>query len=315
MFTGDKEGVVKVWDSKSRPRKTRYDFDKSTSVWLSPDGWHLHAVTEDRNSWVARDRDLKTGEIVRTAEDTSASGAAFAVSPDGSWQATALRDGTIRIRSVTDGTQTTSKSPGTVQFFLFQCDGKAMWVRTTDSKLTLFSVPELKWIRSLSVPRAAFTVSPELLVMVDPANPKTIRLFSATDGQELSPLEAHDGDVKTLDMTPDGRWLVSGGDDGFVCLWSLAERRLHWRQRTQLDGTAGVAVSPDAQTIAAYSQAGKSVSLWHVPTKRRTGVLLSATGDLHSIDFSGNGRVLIGLGPSDSGRLAVQLWSGNTDQR
>jgi len=48
---------------------------------------------------------------------------------------------------------------------------------------------------------------------------------------------------------------VSGGYDNFVCLWSLAEPRLRWRQRTQLDGAAAVAVSPDAQTIAAYSQA------------------------------------------------------------
>ena len=105
---------------------------------------------------------------------------------------------------------------------------------------------------------------------------------------------------------------MSGGDDGLVCLWSLAEPRLHWRQRTQLDGAAAVAVSPDAQTIAAYSQASKIVSLWHVPTKRRTGVLPSAARDLKAIGFSANGRVLFGLGPWDPGHAAVELWSGNT---
>ena len=93
---------------------------------------------------------------------------------------------------------------------------------------------------------------------------------------------------------------------------SLAEPRLHWSQRTQLDGAAAVAVSPDAQTIAAYSQASKSVSLWHVPTNRRTGILPSATRDLNAIGFSANGRVLFGLGPWDSGHAAVELWSGNT---
>jgi WD40 repeat protein len=252
---------------------------------------------------------------VRTQEHPGKSVTAFAVSPDGEWLVTALRDGNIEIRSVTGGTQMALKSPGSVEHIFFQCDGKAMWLRTTDSKLSLFSFPELQWIRSFSISGAPLLASPEWLVTLDPVDRTRVRLFSSRDGQEHSPLHAHENDVATLDMTPDGRWLVSGGNDGLVCLWSLAEPRLHWRQRTQLDGTAGVAVSPDGQTIAAYSQAGKSVSLWHVPTKRRTGVLPSATGDLHSIDFSGNGHVLIGLGPSDSGQLAVQLWSGNSDSR
>ena len=49
-------------------------------------------------------------------------------------------------------------------------------------------------------------------------NRKRIRLLSSRDRQELSPLDAHEHDVTTLDITPDGRWMVSGGDDGFVCL-------------------------------------------------------------------------------------------------
>jgi WD40 repeat protein len=229
--------------------------------------------------------------------------------------AIALRDGNLEVRSLTGGIQMTVSSTGTVDRILFQCDGKAMWLRTTDSRLSLLSCPELRWIRSVSIPRAPSLASTEFLVMLDPLNAvnrKRIRLFSSRDGQELSPLDAHDADVATLGMTPDGQWLVSGGDDGLVCLWSLAAPRLHWRQRTQLDGVAAVAVSPDAQTIAAYSEASKVISLWHVPTKRRTGVLPSATQDLNAIGFSANGRVLFGLGPWDASHAAVEVWSGNT---
>jgi eukaryotic-like serine/threonine-protein kinase len=315
LFTGDKDGMVKVWDPATQPRKNRYIFEQSCSAWLSPDGLRLHAVTDNRTNWVAYNCDLTKGQTVRTQESRSTGVTAYSVSPDGRWLATALRDGNVAVRSLTDGTQMTIHSTGVVNGILFQCDGKAMWLRTTDSKLSLLSCPELKWIRSFSSSGAPLLASPELLVMLDPANRKKIRLLSSRDGQELSPLDAHEYGVLTLVMTPDGRWLVSGGSDGLVCLWSLAEPRLHWRQRTQLDGAAAVAISPDAQTIAAYSQASKTVSLWHVPTKRRTGVLPSATRDLNAIGFSANGRVLFGLGPWDSGHAAVELWPGTSDHR
>lgn len=310
LFTGDKEGVVKVWDPATQPPQNRYLFEQSCSAWLSPDGLRLHAVTDDRTNWVAYHCDLTKGQIVRSHGYPSTSVSAYTVSPDGGWLATALRDGNVEVRSLTDGAQMNINSTGVVDHILFQCDGKALWLRTTDSRLSLFSLPELQWIRSVSISGAPLRASPELLVTLDPTTRKRIRLFSSQDGQELSPFVAHEHDVATLDMTPDGRWLVSGGDDGLVCLWSLAEPRLYWSQRTQLDGVAAVAVSPDAQTIAAYSR--QTVSLWHVPTNRRTGVLPSATRDLDAIGFSANGRVLFGLGPWDSGHAAVELWSGNT---
>lgn len=310
LFTGDKEGVVKVWDPTIQPRKNRYIFVQSCSAWLSADGLRLHAVTDDRTNWVAYNCDLTKSQIVRSQEYPSSSVTAYSISPGGRWLAAALTNGNVDLRNLTDGTPMTLRSTGTVDRILFQCDGKALWLRTSDSRLSLLSFPELQPIRSFSISRAPLLASPELLVILDPVDRTRIRLVNAKDGQELSPLDAHEHDVATLDMTPDGRWLVSGGDDGLVCLWSLAEPRLHWRQRTQLDGVAAVAVSPDAQTIAAYSRA--SVSLWHVPTKRRTGVLPSATRDLNAIGFSANGRVLFGVGPWDSGHAAVELWSGKT---
>jgi hypothetical protein len=115
----------------------------------------------------------------------------------------------------------TVHSTGTVDRILFQCDGKAMWLRTSDSRLSLFSCPELKWIRSFSISRAPLLASPELLVMLDPANRKRIRLFRSRDGQELSPLDAHDGDV-TRDVGTRQELLTLAGIDSNVAAarWS-----------------------------------------------------------------------------------------------
>ncbi len=309
LFTGDKEGMVKVWDPSTHPRQNRYIFEQPCSTSLSPDGLRLHALTDNGTNCTVYGCDLNEGHIVRAISPTPTV-TASALSPDGHWFAMALRDRKVEVRNIDDGSHITVDSPGTVDRIFFQRDGEGMWLRTTESALSLLSLPELRLIRGFSISGAPLLASSKLLVVLDPVRRARIRLFSTNDGHELSTLDAHEHDVESVDMTPDGRWMVSGGDDGLVCLWSLAERRLHWRQRTQLDGVAAVAISPDGETIAAYSRA--SVSLWHVPTKRRTGVLPSAMRDSTAIGFSANGRVLFAVGPWDKGHAAVELWSGNT---
>lgn len=63
---------------------------------------------------------------------------------------------------------------------------------------------------------------------------------------ELGPV----GGIASLDFSPDGRWLVSGGNLGELCLWDVARRELRHRREAHDRTTVGsVRFSPDGQSL------------------------------------------------------------------
>ena len=76
----------------------------------------------------------------------------------------------------------------------------------------------------------------------------------------LEPVEAH---IKLLDITPDGRWLVTHGEDGTYHLWDLsltppsAPRALNLGE---MQSVSQVAISPDGRWVAAWNPSSATTS-------------------------------------------------------
>jgi WD40 repeat protein len=49
----------------------------------------------------------------------------------------------------------------------------------------------------------------------------TVRLWRARDGALQQALAENADDVRSVDFSPDGKWLASSSEDGAVSLWSL----------------------------------------------------------------------------------------------
>ena len=73
------------------------------------------------------------------------------------------------------------------------------------------------------------------------------------------------GFISSLVYTPDGKTLVSGGDDGTVRLWEVKSGREMLRIQDYYDASDGVAVAPDGKTAAALGS-DHLVHLWDMTT-------------------------------------------------
>jgi WD40 repeat protein/energy-coupling factor transporter ATP-binding protein EcfA2 len=118
-------------------------------------------------------------------------------------------------------------------------------------------------------------------------------------------LDNRTGPLSSVAFFRDGHTLATGGSDGRVVLWDLADPT---RPRQSLVGQVGsvssVAFSGDGHTLAAGGLDG-SVVLWDLadPARSRRS-LAGEAGSIFSVAFSGDGRTLAAGGSDGS----VVLW-------
>ncbi|TDB99283.1 WD40 repeat domain-containing protein [Actinomadura sp. 7K534] len=122
-------------------------------------------------------------------------------------------------------------------------------------------------------------------------------------------LTGHEGFVRSLAFSPDGRMIATGGFDRTVRLWDPATRRQLGTPIAFKPGECGndppVAFSPDARLLATACLG--SVRFWDVATHREVGAPLRSESGVSAIAFGPDGTLATG-----SLHGTVQLWDVNT---
>ncbi len=118
---------------------------------------------------------------------------------------------------------------------------------------------------------------------------------------------AHADWVRTIALSPNGRFLASGSWDQSVALWDLANGRRIARLPEKIRGVSKVCFAPDGRTLAVTTANG-TVSLWSLVRSRELIRLPAGVGGVRAFVFSRDGRFFATCAEDKT----IRIWNGRS---
>jgi WD40 repeat protein len=122
---------------------------------------------------------------------------------------------------------------------------------------------------------------------------------------EYNRLEGHQGSVRSMSFSPDGKILASSSDDGTIKLWNTKTgkeiRTLLGHERS----VRSISFSPNGKTLASISDT--MIKLWNTETGKEIQTLPGHESFVQSISFSPDGKTL-----ASSSDKIIKLWNVDT---
>jgi WD40 repeat protein/serine/threonine protein kinase len=116
-------------------------------------------------------------------------------------------------------------------------------------------------------------------------------LSQGEEWEEVKLSDGHSAAVRGAVFSPDGRLLVSAGEDGRVIVWDFAKRARIATLTDHTDRVSSVAFSPDGKWFATGSY-DHTVIVWDAARLEKAKVLSDHQGEVQAVAFSPDGRLL-----------------------
>lgn len=122
-----------------------------------------------------------------------------------------------------------------------------------------------------------------------------VTLLDRANGEVLKQFVGHTDSVYCAQLSPDGRWLASGGYDRRVILWDVETGE----QVRELSGHNGaiydLSFDPSSEVLATAS-ADQTIKLWRVDSGERLDTFAQPEGAMHCVLFSPDGKFVFAAG-------------------
>ena len=103
---------------------------------------------------------------------------------------------------------------------------------------------------------------------------QTIKLWHVKSGTEIRMLTGHNGEVKALAFSPDGKQLLSGSKDGTIKTWDVGKTEVTRTLSGYSNEINSIAFTPGGQWFASGSDDG-STRIWDSRTGDAMATLIS----------------------------------------
>lgn len=288
------DGAILLWDMKERKREASFNEHSASvrSVVFSPDGKRLASASEDK-SVIVWNADNGKKEAILMGHTTRVTGVAF--SPDGGWLASTDQDGKV-IRW-----DLTLRQP--IWNFVWRDNGNLY------RNLCLVISPNGRWVATSSgindsengnqifrfsehqigdVYGVVFTSDSNRLAVVT-ANPNTVFILDTHSWQIIERAKSDGATFICANYSPDGKFLVTGEDEGNLRLWQtnpLRQVAILGQHKARIKS---VAFSPDGNEVVSSGD-DQTVSLWDVNRRKLITTLGTHTAPVLSVAFSPDGK-------------------------
>jgi len=281
---------------------------------VSPDGKHIVSGSGDKTIKVWN---AATGAELMTLRGHNGGVGPVSFSPDGKRIVSGSEDNTLKVWDSVTGAElmTLRGHSDDVYGVAFRPDGKHIVSGSYDKTIKVWNATngdELMTIRGHERMIGPVSFSPDGKRIVsgsidwtieeEPWN-QTIKVWDAATGAELMTLPGHDEMVETIDISPDGKRIVSGSYDGTIKVWDAANGAEVMTLRGHKLVVAEVAFSPDGRKIVSGSSDG-TIKVWDSATGAEVMTLVGHEDEVWSVAFSPDGMHII----SSSKDKTIKVW-------
>ena len=314
VASGSDDGAIQIWETSTGDLVSQFMHDSAVhDLAFSPDGMQLVSGSSDGT---ARVWNVFTGEeLSRMVYNSFVATVAF--SPDGKWVASggcdefdvewACRSGSARVWEAKTGRELSRVDYGYyVLAIAFSPDGSwvVAGVAPWGNNLQIWEASTGKVVSTMSsfhksgVWTVAFSPDGNWVAaggcdkrsgMKTPCYEGSARVWDSTTGEEVA-LLPHAGDVQTIEFSPDGKLIASGGNDGLARVWQVNKNQ-EIAQLPHEGIILSVTFSPDGNRVASAGS-NAIIRMWNLSENGTNPRQISddKAGYRSSVSFSPDGK-------------------------